>query len=159
MLTTVAPGSNTTFSLTFSPPTSGPFSAAIHFANNVTTANPFNVNLTGFGYYSEAQYDSNYTAGVNAGTSAGITIVTNNPNAYNLYTTNQIQALNLPVPLIQRNTNGTFTLTIGVQKATNLMNFVAFPMTAPQTLIDGQGDLEFTFTVPDNAAFFRLQAQ
>jgi hypothetical protein len=27
------------------------------------------------------------------------------------------------------------------------------------TTINGEGKLEFQFTVPDNAAFFRLQAQ
>lgn len=32
-------------------------------------------------------------------------------------------------------------------------------MSAPQTTINAQGQLEFLFTVPDNAAFFRLQAQ
>jgi hypothetical protein len=32
-------------------------------------------------------------------------------------------------------------------------------MTAPQCLINGQGKLEFQFTVPGNTAFFRVQAQ
>ena len=32
-------------------------------------------------------------------------------------------------------------------------------MTAPQTTINGQGKLEFQFTVPDNAAFFRLETR
>ena len=38
---------------------------------------------------------------------------------------------------------------------------VYFPMNAPGTsaVINAQGKLEFQFTVPDNAAFFRLQAQ
>jgi hypothetical protein len=32
-------------------------------------------------------------------------------------------------------------------------------MTTPQISINAQGKLEFLFNVPDNAAFFRLQAQ
>jgi hypothetical protein len=32
-------------------------------------------------------------------------------------------------------------------------------MTAPQTTINADGKLEFRFTAPDNAAFFRLEAQ
>jgi len=32
-------------------------------------------------------------------------------------------------------------------------------MTAPQTIINGSGKLEFQFTTPDNAAFYRVQAQ
>ena len=50
-------------------------------------------------------------------------------------------------------------LIIGVEKATQLTNFVLFPMTAPQTTINGEGKLEFRFSPPDNAAFFRLEAR
>jgi hypothetical protein len=32
-------------------------------------------------------------------------------------------------------------------------------MTVPQTTINGAGKLEFQFTVPDNAAFFRVEAR
>ncbi len=32
-------------------------------------------------------------------------------------------------------------------------------MTLPQTTINGQGKLEFQFTTPGNAAFFRVLAQ
>jgi hypothetical protein len=32
-------------------------------------------------------------------------------------------------------------------------------MTDPQTTINPQGELEFHFNVPDDAAFFRLRAQ
>jgi hypothetical protein len=67
-------------------------------------------------------------------------------------------------PLIQRHpTTGVFTLTLGVEKSTTLLpgSFTPFPMTGPgtSTVINGQGKLEFQFTVPDNAAFFQLKAQ
>jgi hypothetical protein len=84
--------------------------------------------------------------------------VVSNPNAYNLYTTNQVQALNIDVPLLKRATNGVFTLTIGLQKATDLLNYAAFPF-GSNTVINGAGKIEYQFTVPDNAAFFRLQPQ
>ena len=81
-------------------------------------------------------------------------------NASGFYSTAQVQALNVGVPLIQRNpTTGQFTLTIGVEKSTDLSTFNPFPLTAPETIINGTGKLEFRFTVPDNAAFFRLQSQ
>jgi len=32
-------------------------------------------------------------------------------------------------------------------------------MTAPQTTINAEGKLEFQFSAPDNAAFFRLEAR
>ena len=100
------------------------------------------------------------------GRNTGRSDVTNSPNSYSLYTTTQIQALNVGTPLLQKNpTNGLFKLTLGVQKATslttNLTNFVAFPMNGPgsSTAINGQGKLEFQFPGSNNAAFFRLQSQ
>jgi T5SS/PEP-CTERM-associated repeat protein len=63
-------------------------------------------------------------------------------------------------PLLARDPlTGLFTLTIGVEKATDLTNFFPFPMTAPQTTINAEGKLEFQFGPPDNAAFFRLEAR
>jgi len=83
-----------------------------------------------------------------------------NANSAGLYTTSQIQALNVGTPLLARDPlSGLFTLTIGVQKSTNLVNFSPFPLAAPQTTINPQGELEFQFTVPDKAAFFRLESR
>jgi hypothetical protein len=48
---------------------------------------------------------------------------------------------------------------IGCQKATEPPDFTPFPMTSPQTTISGDGKLEFEFASPDNAAFYRLQAE
>ena len=82
----------------------------------------------------------------------------NSANGAGLYTTSQVQALNLDVPLLTKNpATGRFKLTIGVQKSTDLQTFTPFPMTGPQTLINGAGQLEFFFTAPDNAAFFRVE--
>jgi hypothetical protein len=109
---------------------------------------------TGAGLYNQTLYNANRTAGQND--------VINSPNTYSLYTLSQVQALNVGTPLIQRNpSTGIFTLSIGVEKSTTLApgSFNAFPMTAPQTTINGAGKLEFQFTVPDNAAFFQLRAQ
>ena len=60
----------------------------------------------------------------------------------------------LPIP-----TSSSFTLTIGLQKNTNMSAFNPFPITTPQTLINASGKLEFRFTMPDEAALFRLQSQ
>jgi uncharacterized delta-60 repeat protein len=80
-------------------------------------------------------------------------------NGAGYFTAAQVQALHVGTPLIQRHpTTGVFTLTLGVQKSSDLIHFNAFPMTAPQTTINGAGKLEFFFTVPDNAAFFRVQS-
>ena len=52
-----------------------------------------------------------------------------------------------------------FLVVIGLEKSANLTTFTPFPSLAPQTSVNGQGKIEFLFTVPDNAAFFRVQAQ
>jgi hypothetical protein len=90
--------------------------------------------------------------------------VISSPNTYSLYTLSQVQALNVGVPLLTKNAGtGTFKLTIGVQKSTTLQpgSFLDFPMsgTGVTTVINAQGKLEFQFTVPDSAAFFRVQSQ
>ena len=82
-----------------------------------------------------------------------------NLNAAGYYTTAQVQALYIGTPLLEKSGAGTFTLTIGVKKATSLsLPFTDFPLTLPQTSINAQGKLEFQFTAPDNAAFFQLDS-
>ncbi|MFN0076507.1 MAG: hypothetical protein ACKVY0_08535 [Prosthecobacter sp.] len=81
-------------------------------------------------------------------------------NTAGLFTTGQIQSMNVGTPLIQRSPiTGEFRLTIGLEKSSNLSSFSLFPITAPQTSVNPEGKLEILFSVPDNAAFFRLQAQ
>lgn len=83
-----------------------------------------------------------------------------NANSAGLYTAAQVQALNVGQRFIQRNpVNGQFKLEIGLEKSANLLNFVPFPFLAPQTVFRPDGKIEFEFTVPDNAAFFRLLPQ
>ena len=63
------------------------------------------------------------------------------------------------VPLIQKGpVSGQFKLTLGIQKSGDLLHFSPFSFIPGQTVINGNGELEFTFGVPDNAAFFRLEA-
>lgn len=77
-----------------------------------------------------------------------------------LFTAAQMQALHVGTPLLQRNpATGEFTLKLGVKKSTTLNGFSPLPMTAPQTLINAQGQLEFHFTSTENAAFFRVEAE
>jgi hypothetical protein len=68
--------------------------------------------------------------------------------------------LHLDAPKLTKNSaSGLFTLKIGIQKSTDLLNFTPFLMTAPQTRISGDGKLEFEFASPDKAAFYRLLAE
>lgn len=76
-----------------------------------------------------------------------------------LFLASDVEALNMDVPLLQKLPGSNqFKLTFGVQKSTDLLHFDAFPLSAPQSTINAEGKLEFLFTVPDSASFFRVQA-
>ena len=166
-------GDSTTFIVRYTPIDSSTKTATLSLANNDADENPFDINLTGavlsftadtdgdgFSDASELQmaalgYDWQVMQ------TALVNTYTSNANGLGYYTAAQVQALNIDVPLIQRDGLGQFKLIIGVKKSTDLILFNPFPMNQPgmTTVINGEGKLEFQFTVPDNAAFFRLQAQ
>ncbi|MCX6847502.1 MAG: choice-of-anchor D domain-containing protein [Verrucomicrobia bacterium] len=174
LLLTVPAAGQTTFSVIFTPGAGGARTTTLSIGNNDSNESPFNITLTGSGLVTTNDTDSdglndvaefNFAAlGFDWQTSqpALVTTLMNGASSANLYTTGQIQALNINTPLLTRNpTTGVFTLTIGIQKSTTLGSgsFVHFPFTPIETSINGAGKVEFQFTSPDNAAFFRLQAQ
>lgn len=182
--TPLLPSGSTRFAMQFASTSTGMKTAALHIANNVPGVNPYDINLTGqalslsftqdtdgdgLNDAAEVQLSSlgfdwqlNQSALVNS-LFPNLNGALSNLNAAGYFTTAQVQALNVGVPLLQRNpTTGTFKLTIGVQKTMSLLlPFADFPMNAAgsSTIINGQGKLEFEFTVPDNAAFFRLESE
>jgi hypothetical protein len=151
--------------VTNSPNTYNLFTLAQYNTNGATnfsagvgavTNSPSSYNL-----YTFTQYTNNGATNFIAGRTTGRADVTNSPNTYGLYTVSQLQALDVNAPLLAKNpTNGVFKLTIGVQRATQLTNFVDFPMNGAgfSNSINAAGKLEFNFTDPSNAAFFRLQS-
>ena len=174
----VLPGGSTTFTIQFAPATTGAKSAALHIANNVVGKNPYDISLIGQVLLFTADTDGDglndasefqmaalgFNWLVNQGGPGGlVNALTSNLNGAGYFTPSQVQALNVGVPLIQRNaTTGEFKLTIGLEKSTNLgvpNSFVPFPFIGAGTVINGEGKIEFLFTAPDNAAFFRLQSQ
>ena len=168
----LTPTSNTTFTVRFAPTSTGTNTATLHIASNDADENPFDIQLSGLSLSFTEDRDGD---GLNDASELllaslgfnfqvrqtnAVSILFNNANGAGLFTQPQLQALNVNTPLLARDPNtGLFKLTIGVEKATLLTNFFPFPMAAPQTLINGQGKLEFQFSAPDNAAFFRLEAR
>jgi len=171
------PSGSTSFTVRFSPASAGVKTAALSISNNDNDKNPFGINLSGTGLTSNNDSDGD---GMNDASEFQmsalgfdwqvnqvglVNTLTSNLNGVGYFTPTQVQALNVGAPLIQRNsTTGVFTLTIGVEKSNTLApgSFLPFSMlTAPgaATTLNGAGKLQFQFTVPDNAAFFRLQAQ
>ena len=170
--TTVAPGGSTSFTVTFTPSSAGGRVAAIHIASNVSgSKNPFDINLAGQQLASNQDTDGD---GLNdaaefqlaalgydwqVSQASLVSTLFTNASGAGLYTSSQMQGLNVGTPLLFRDNSGQFKLTIGLLKATDLLNFTPLPFTAPETAINGQGKIEFLFTVPDSSAFFRLQSQ
>jgi hypothetical protein len=100
----------------------------------------------------QAQYD--------AAVQLGRDQVTNSPNNYGLYSLSQVQALHVGTPLLAKDSaTGKFKLTIGVEKSTNLVNFSPMAIPVGSATINAQGKMEFQFTSPDNAAFYRLESR
>jgi alpha-tubulin suppressor-like RCC1 family protein len=167
---TIPPGGSVSFTISFNPTTgvSSPRTAALQILSNDVDESPFGIQLTGTAYSTVLDSDSD---GLSDWTefrlsALGFDWQTNNAALVasltdaGLYTAPQVQDLNVGIPLLQRNPNtGEFTMTMSVEKSANVGTWNLFPMTAPQTIINGQGKLEFRFTTLDNAAFFRLKAE
>ena len=169
-------GGSTTFTVTFVSGITGASgslrTAALHIASNDADENPFDIALTGQGFSQTADSDNdgmNDWAEVqlsalgfqwNVANPALVAALYTNANAAGLYTQSQLQALRIDAPLLSRDlATGKFTLAIGLKKSSDLVSYQPFPFTMPETTINGQGKVQFQFSVPDNTAFFRLEAQ
>jgi hypothetical protein len=165
-------GGTTTFTVQFTPQAAGTRTAALHITNNDPAKNPYDITLNGtaLSWQQDTDGDGLSDAAEFQMKDLGFnwqwqqTALVNTyyatANGAGLYTPAQVQALNIGTPLLSRSpTSGLFKLTIAVRKSTDLIHYNPFPMTAPQTLLNAQGELEFQFSVPDNAAFFRLEAR
>jgi hypothetical protein len=141
--------------------------AAVHITSNDADENSYDINLTGtsLSFTPDTDGDGMNDASEFQMAALGFDYTVAQPNLVNTLSNNIdrtgiVQALYVNQPLISKNSSGQFKLTIGVQKTTNLMNaFQPFPMSAPQTTINANGELEFQFTTTDPAAFFLLQAR
>ena len=127
--------------------------------NNSVTSSPVTLTLNQGTFYTQAQYDAVLQTGLTAGLLAGRNQVTGSPNSYGLYSLNQVQALNVGTPLLTKDqVSGKFKLTIKAKKSSDLSTYTPLPFASGDTMINSQGELEFKFTSPDNAAFFRLES-
>ena len=170
----ILPGSSADLTVTFTPTNgnTGLRSATLHIGSNDPIQNPFSIVLEAQAFSTTQDSDSDgmndwgeynlAPLGFNwqVNNAALVSTLTSKGSTAGFFTASQVQDLNVGIPLLQRNpANGEFTLTLGVEKSTALPSFQPFPMSVPQTLINGQGKLEFRFTVPEDTAFFRLKAE
>lgn len=172
----MSPGMKTSFAILLNAGGSGNCDATLHITSNDSDENTYDIQLTarvltpnadddgdGLTNAQEIHLSSNplFSQPSEAfnplfDSSSDITFLRDN----GLYRTSDVQALNVDVPLLTRNpATGEFKLTFGLEKSTNLTNFAPFPMSAPQSTINTQGKLEYLFTSPDSASFYRVQAK
>ena len=118
-------------------------------AGSVTSAT---VSLTLNTVFTQSQYD--------VIADAARAEIIDSPNAHGLYSLSQVQALNVGTPLLARDAaSGKFKLTVKAKKSTDLKTFSDLPFSAGDAVINGNGEMEFQFASPDNAAFFRIESR
>ena len=72
----------------------------------------------------------------------------------------QLQALHPGTAFTTRDAvTGKFKLQLELKKSTALTNFVPFSFTPADPSITGDGKVQFEFTWPDSAAFYRLESR
>ena len=167
----VAPGATTTFTVRFAPATAGLKTATLTIPSD-DASTPYVISLSGRGLSTTTDTDGDGLSDAaefnlaslgfdwQVSQPAQVSTYFANANSAGLYTTSQVQTLNVGTPLLQRDAaTGQFTLELGLEKSNDLQTFTPFPFLAPQTSVQPNGKLHFQFTTPDNAAFFRLKAQ
>jgi hypothetical protein len=118
-------------------------------AGSVTSAT---VSLTLNTVFTQSQYD--------VIADAARAEIIDSPNAHGLYSLNQVQALNVGTPLLARDAvSGKFKLTVKAKKSKDLKTYTDLPFSAGDAVINGNGEMEFQFASPDNAAFFRIESR
>ncbi|GAA5481625.1 expansin EXLX1 family cellulose-binding protein [Haloferula sargassicola] len=167
----LAPGGTTNFSIGFSSAATGERGAVLHLASSASDPSlaSYEVVLSGRAFSSSMDSDLD---GLNDAAEAAMAplgfdwqeaqpaLVANyydHANLAGLYDESQVKALHVDVPLIQRQSSGSFVLRLGLRKSDDLSIFAPFPFSASGISINGAGQLEYEFTSPDDAAFYRLE--
>lgn len=168
----VAAGSNTTFTVSFTPAGTGNRSASISIINSDQDEGAYVIHFSGHaptpvedldgdGIPDAEEFDLE-TAGFRAGQddSARVGAIEDHAVVFGLYHPADLQTLVVDAPLIFHNpATDEITLTLGLQKSELLPAFTPFPATAPQVHVNPQGKIEFTFPATDPRAFFRVEAR
>jgi hypothetical protein len=75
-----------------------------------------------------------------------------------LFTPAQLQGVPAETPLVFRNpANGKFKLTMDWKKSTDLAAYSGFPAQPAEVSVNPSGGIEFTFSNPDEKAFFKVE--
>lgn len=118
------------------------------------------LSLSAGNLYTQSQYDAGVTLGYQLGRQAGIDEIMEEPNAFDLFSSAQIQTLHLGTPLLQRDAaSGEFELKLSARKSSTLGSFTPLSFAAGDITLSPGGELIFRFSSPDSAAFFRIDTE
>jgi uncharacterized delta-60 repeat protein len=167
------PGGSTTLTVTFRPLGGGARTASVHIGSNSlgdlalfdilvsASALGYGIDTDGDGMNDAAEFEM-AALGFNWQDHQADLVSTyySAANGAGLYTTSQLQALQIDTPVLVRDPlNGGFTLTLGIARSTDLNEFSPFPINTPQVSVNANGELQVRFTTYDDAAFFRIEAK
>jgi hypothetical protein len=125
-----------------------------------TVSDHATLSLSAGNLYTQSQYDAGVTLGYQLGRQAGIDEIMEEPNTFDLFSAAQIQTIHIGTPLLQRDAStGQFELKIAARKSTSLGAFSPLSFATGEVTLSPAGELLFRFSSPDNAAFFRVDAE
>lgn len=103
----------------------------------------------------EENYDTAFGIGRDSGEFLCEQAIANDPNAFGYFTANQIHNLS-GAPALQRQEDGTFTMTLGMRSSPDLTGFTPFDLTGSTPFVNAQGEIVIPFSSEAPAAFFQL---
>ena len=125
-----------------------------------TVSDQATLSLAAGSLYTQSQYDAGVTLGYQLGRQAGIEEIMEEPNAFDLFSSAQIQALHIDAPLLRRDAaTGEFELKLGAWKSVGLGDFSPLSFAAGDLSVSPSGEILFRFSSPEGAAFFRVDAE
>ncbi len=168
----VGPGGSVGFTVRFSPVSGGVKSAVLSIPNNDADEAAFSIALIGAGvsFTDDTDGDGLNDASEFKMSALGfnwlvpqpglVSALFENAAGAGLCPVEQVKALRIGTPLLVRDpATGEITIEIGLEKSTDMKSYTPVPFAAPQTAVRPDGKLEFRFSSPPAASFFRLQAR
>jgi hypothetical protein len=165
------PDTETSFTVTYQPLASGPHGATLK-VESPTGVNLLQFSLSGRGLSAMEDTDGDGLNDAAERKLSGlgydwqvaqpelVATLMDSANVAGLFRQDQIQALNVGTPLIQRDANGKVLLRLRVEKSTNLGGFQPLDFSGGQwTPNPTEGRIDIEFTSEDDAAFFRVGAE
>jgi len=167
----LVPGAEAVFPITFKPLSGGVMDAIVRVVTDASNTPDFALAVTGRGFSPDDDTDGD---GLNDAAewrlaALGFDWAVAQPekvaayfaaaNLAGLYRKDQLQALQIGTPLIERSPQGEVTLRMKLKTSADLKQFAPFDFTAGQLVpVPAEGAIDLRFIPTDDAAFFRVEA-